>query len=595
MALPETHWFRQLETKSWVRIINLTPRADNYLLLQQVSNKNLLHFSEDVDVLWFIHKLFEEGDEGRALQWFDLIKSDVNYRSQNNTTLNEVAKNLNDKSLLTPYEFVYICKASAPRGLSVLSAFFNADLMPTLELRNQIWNTQTQIKTERLKPQRSNNFASLIDAFADLLTQTGENEPDHPQRFETYWTKEMKRRHKLSGFDRVLPEDAFVNFLLQFETKSMLYPTDSKHVIADFLNRFTTKIGDGLQNVVPFQSETQELKYDKDIFQPTMRLLSAMRSYRDDGDEKTQLAYAYFNQHWDERSAQTTYNSFADSVQSLGLSNTVKSAVYLLISAIDKGLIPFMENAAHDLLASPDGLPEELPSVKLYKQNETNNQLPNPHLQSMSRKLLYTTQEQSPYTFSNTPFLRTSRYIILPISLVSFFIITAEGNQHYANLVTVTQPLNALPYDDDNQETQDFDIQIYRRPVEETNVGLALSNLTWTESLMRLSVYTGLVSIASVLHPNGPSSKIVSFLGALGTVGIELGTTAVASLKSLTFNQAVAATSAATVAFYGPEAVGQAAQNIGSGLGFAGLGLLAAGVGFVLLSNPSMFKKRKLK
>jgi len=109
--LPETHWFRQLETKSWVRIINLTPRAENYLLLQQVSNKDLLHFSEDVDILWFIHKLFEEGDGDQALQWFNLIKSDVSFRSQNNTTLNEVAQNLNDKSLLTPYEFVYISKA----------------------------------------------------------------------------------------------------------------------------------------------------------------------------------------------------------------------------------------------------------------------------------------------------------------------------------------------------------------------------------------------------------------------------------------------------------------------------------------------------
>jgi len=216
----------------------------------------------------------------------------------------------------------------------------------------------------------------------------------------------MKRRYKLSGFDRVLPEDAFVNFLLQFETKSLLYPTDAKHVIADFLNRYTTKIGDGLQNVVPFQTDIQELKYDKDIFAPTMRLLSAMRSYHDDGDEKTQLAYDYLNQNFDKRNAQTAYISFSDSVQSLHLDNTVKSAVYLLISAMDKGLIPFMENAAHDLLSSPNGLPDELSSIGFYKQNETNNQLPNPHLQSTSRKLLYTTQEQSPYSFSNTPFLR---------------------------------------------------------------------------------------------------------------------------------------------------------------------------------------------
>jgi len=137
-----------------------------------------------------------------------------------------------------------------------------------------------------------------------------------------------------------------------------------------------------------------------------MRLLSAMRNYRDDGDEKTQLAYDYFNQNFDKRNAQTAYNSFNDSVQSLDLDNTVKSAVYLLISAMDKGLILFMENAAHDLLSSPNGLPDELSSIGFYKQNETNNQLPNPHLQSTSRKLLYTTQEQSPYSFSNTPFLR---------------------------------------------------------------------------------------------------------------------------------------------------------------------------------------------
>jgi len=243
--------------------------------------------------------------------------------------------------------------------------------MPTLELRNKIWDAQTQIKTERLKPQRSNDFADLIESFANLLIETGENEPDHQQKFETYWSKEMKRRFRLSGFDRVLPEDAFVNFLLQFETKSLLYPTDSKHVIADFLNRYTTKIGDGLQNAIPFQTDITELKYDKDIFAPTMRLLSTMRNYRDDGDEKTQLAYDYFNQNFDKRNAQTAYNSFNDSVQSLDLENTVKSAVYLLISAIDKGLVPFLQNAAHDLLSSPDGLPDELPSVKLYKQNET--------------------------------------------------------------------------------------------------------------------------------------------------------------------------------------------------------------------------------
>jgi len=31
---------------------------------------------------------------------------------------------------------------------------------------------------------------------------------------------------------------------------------------------------------------------------------------------------------------------------------------------------------------------------------------------------LYTTQQQSPYSFSNTPFLRTSRYIVLPVGVI---------------------------------------------------------------------------------------------------------------------------------------------------------------------------------
>jgi len=93
---------------------------------------------------------------------------------------------------------------------------------------------------------------------------------------------------------------------------------------ADFLNRYTTKIANGLENTVPFQTDIQELRFNKDIFAPTMRLLTAMRSYHNDQDEKTQLVYDFFNQNFDKRSAQISYHSFGDSVQTLSLTHTAK-------------------------------------------------------------------------------------------------------------------------------------------------------------------------------------------------------------------------------------------------------------------------------
>lgn len=618
----KTHWFRQLPLRAWQRIIIITPREENYLLLQQVTDLQL-HFPSDEFVLWQIDFcLFGENkNEERALQWFNQVtKPDVSYRTKHATELTAIATNIKDKYLLDAFEYCFVCRAN-DSALNVISAFYQA--MPAIAKTHPLFMVATEAKSQishdLLFPTRGvNKYEALVNAFSDVLK-------NQTQPYFSDWIHEMKLRYKASKFYERLPEEAFDNFLQELSVHSQKYPHDAKDIVGDFLNRFTTKTAE-----LPFLIATNELKWDEDIYQPTTQLLQEMRAYHNEGDFDA-LSYDVFNKHWDKRSAKTEYQSFEEAVTFLDLDTPTKYMLFVLLGSIDNGIVTFTQNAMKDVAESSDEFPDVLPSVSLYKQREVDNiQMldQNRRISSTNRHILFTTQNQG-YTLAETPFLRTSKYVLMKVGLVSFFMVTTEGNQQYANLVTVTSPQNALPTDE-TQVQREFDVEIYRKPIEESNNGVVLTNSTQGSLAAHIVALGAFVALSSqVTGGKGPTITFLlagwegltsvvfptlaysgEFLGYVKDATIPYVVPVVSGLlpklQDLTFNKAAMLAVFGTSWWYGSNAtlttidkVADSAVKISKVAAQSGMGLaavvLSGVVLFVLVDNVSTRgKKRKL-
>src|SRR5690349_1678851 len=99
-----------------------------------------------------------------------------------------------------------------------------------------------------------------------------------------------------------------------------------------------------------------------------------MRTYKND-QHIDSLAYDYLNANWQSHSADNAFTSFVDCVASFELSTDMKVALFALLTAVDAGVISFMQDVANDLSKERDELPEFLPSVHLVNQGKTNSEM----------------------------------------------------------------------------------------------------------------------------------------------------------------------------------------------------------------------------
>lgn len=216
----------------------------------------------------------------------------------------------------------------------------------------------------------------------------------------------------------------------------------------------------------------------------------------------------------------------------------------------------------------------------------------------------------------------------MKVGLVSFFMVTTEGNKQYANLVTVTSPQNALPApgDEDTQAQREFNVQFYQKPMEETNTGFWLTNNTWGSLAAHIVAWGALVSLSSFAFGRpGPTitffvagwdtaTKVVLPLAASSaSSAVEatipyvapVFTGLLAATKDLTFNKAALIYVAGQSWWYGSNStlttidkIADSAVKISRSAGQAGIGLaavvLSGVVLFVLVDNVSTRKKRKL-
>lgn len=600
-AMPETHWFRQLPIRSWIKLVGLTNRQENYLLLQQVNSTKLQFFKEDVYVLWNIDKkLFDTESQNLplALAWFDVIKNAVNYRSKHQQELKDA---LELKLPLSPFDFCYVCQASDPNGLSVISNFAARNALVTQELAEKIEQTKLDIETERMSPNRSNNYQELINAFQKAMPR---------DQFLSDWAKAMINLSVKCQFRFVIHEDAFSNFLSELETNTSLYPSEAKSTVSEFLHRFQAQ-RDGLQNVIPFKPYEYPLLYDEDKSLATQHMLRAMNKYANDGD-KDQLCYDYFNENWDKRSSHVVFENFDDVIAPFELNNKSKFLLFVLLGAIQQGVVTYMSNIQNELFDSGDELPEKLKSVNLSKQAQTDVELPpedRHRLASHNRQVLFAAGNE--HSYATAPFYRTRRYILFPIGLVSFFMVTVEGNKEFANIVTINNPSNLLPNtqqeDTENEVPAEFNIQIYKKEIKGQGPWTTFQDDTWSGASLKAGVYAGMVWAATVLRPNGGAAKIVSFLASTATLAgptiinagnyaINYGANLFAQAKSLTFNKAAFIATSAGVVAYGPKATADAISQVGKGVQSAGVGILLAGITFgvlYMLPKGNIFRHTK--
>lgn len=495
LALPEDHWFRQLPLRSWVKLIILTPRQQNYLLLQQVTNKDLLHFTEDVNILWWIDNLMfqQQSKNDEAVAFFEVIKRDVTYRTEHSKDLNSIVKV--QTQLLRPFEVCYVARGSDPSGLQVLAAFFQAKLVPSTQLRSIAANSQKLLNVERLTPRRQENFRNLIEAFQLDVEQS-------KHEFKSEWTTAMMRLYKLSMFYKTLDERAFVNVLQELSVNSQLYPTDAKLIVSDFLRRYTTKTGGSFEHTLPFQQNVTALKNDNDIYVPTKQLLDAMRMYRND-QKMDALAYEVLMQHWEQHKAITEFKTLDDAVASFNLSTRTKIALFSLIGAVQNGLLPFIDAVQRDFASQKktDGVVQTLPSVGLVLDGppQTEDEIEQASSTRQTNNVI-STSPASRHILSNTdvaldyktvPFFRFQNLVLLQLGLVTVVMAANDGTM---NMVTL--------HDNNNDHDDNYAVEVWQKPTETSNAGaLVLSNTSssWSNQIMDVVIGATFVMVGFMI------------------------------------------------------------------------------------------------
>ena len=467
LALPKNSWFRELPFRCWAHIITLTPREENFLLLQQVA-ANVLHYQIDVYNLWQIDRLMfdlRDRDIQIALAWFQIVKADVNYRARNAKELSKLidAVEKDQNKLLSSYAACYICGANE-RALNVLASYYSArpPIKPTSELTSAAQEAQNEVMEEYVQYVRTRVFVSLLHAFSNVIANT--------PNYDAPWLRDVRILYSYSTFRDVVKETAFNNFLHEIAVRSMHYSTDAKEVVEDFIRRYTDRDSDKLK----FQSLEQSLASEKDIFGPTKQLLQAMREYRND-QKMDQLSYDFLNMRWDKHSGQVEHKNFADAIQYFNLTKNEKMALFSVIGALDSGVVTFLDRVHKDL-AGADDFPLTLPSVGLTHVGDVTtgrlglNDSSSRVQEGPSRRLL-----SQPPDVTNIPFIRTARYVLMPIGVVSFMIVTEEEDgRKYMNLASLKEGTRTLP-DKDGKVDEDvpshMELELWRKPVETSDVG----------------------------------------------------------------------------------------------------------------------------
>lgn len=523
-ALPESNWFKSnLHLFSWVKIVSLTPRVDNYQLLHQVANTELLTFAaQDGGYLWKISQFAMISDYDACVRYFSVFKNTMNYRTAHNTELTNLANKESKKSkVLWNFAIVYVAQATDPRGLPLMSAFFGADVPATQELLEESKKINAPIILEHQTSQRTLKFEKLLTAF--------ENAIKHTSDFRTPWMLEMMALYHSSKFDLTLDKLAFTNVLRDLEINPGRYQDDAKTVLADFLSRYTTKDGDR-NNTLPFQNNVQALKYDEDIFLPVKQLLQAMSEFRNDG-KMDALSYEFLNRNWERHSAQNVYATFDDAVASFELDDKTKFTLYSLVDALERGLMPFVESVKRDFATQPsdeDGFPEKI--LDLYndgppEQNEMQavsiEEAPNavvPRSVGSGRKIMaFGAQVPAVVTTGNidyktVPFYRFRNVVLIHLGLVTCVLARNDNTMQVATL-------NPQIDNDDNKQ---YAVEIWQKPIEESNArALVLANATWVKHNLDLLFLAAMTIIASFLVAKGPGPKVAYVpLAKIGTVAV---------------------------------------------------------------------------
>lgn len=491
-ALPiDTNWFRQLPIGSWVKIISRTPRAQNYLLLTQVSNPNLLHYSEDVNLLWWIDKLFfgqtDKTDE--ALRFYNIIRQDVTYRTEHNAELQELITNFKNNprpATFTAFDFCYVARATHPSGLPVMSAFYSArPVLPTNDMLTSVAaHSKQTIDRERLLTNRHEDFQDLIQAYQYRLEPVVHS-------YDSEWIREMKRWYKVSRFSGTLEEKAFDNVLKELSVNSQRYPADAKLVLSDFLKRYTTTKGGPYDNVIPFQHNLDALKFDENIYAPVTTLLNAMQNYRND-QKLDALAYEFLNKHWEQHSAQTEHKSFEEATASFNLSFKAKYALYGTIDAIERGILPFMDKVQRDFTESKEEFPKSLRTTGLVNvgqpETEEDRDVADSARKSMNkqtkrigggRNILSVPTASNWVDYKTIPFFRTPNYILLQLGLVTVVMATNDGNMQIVTFNS-NNPSNTM--NEDIEDDNEFAVEVWGKTLEQSNTGNYVfgNNTSWT-------------------------------------------------------------------------------------------------------------------
>lgn len=459
LALPKNSWFRELPFRCWAHIITLTPREPNFLLLQQVLT--VLHYDIDVFNLWQIDRLMfdlKDRDLQVALAWFRNVQADVNYRAKNATELSKLihAVEHDPNKLIGSYDACYICGAN-DRALNVLASYYSArpSIQPTPELILEAQTAHKQVEAEYVEFMRVQDFTGFLQAVTKVLANT--------KNYDAPWLQDVRTLYSYSTFRDIVRDTAFNNFLHEIAVNPMHYAIDAKEVVEDFVRRFTKTDADKLK----FQSVEQSLENDKDIYGPTTQLIQAMREYRND-QKMDQLSYDFLNMRWDKHSAQVEYKNFSDAVQSLGLTKNQKLALFSVIGAFDGGAISFLDGVQKDLRGADD-FPVALPSVGLVHVGDVGSaHIAQKESQGPNRRLL-----SQPPDVTNVQFIRTARYVLLPIGTVSFMMMTEEKGQKYMNLATL-QSGRTLPDKNgkvDEDYPSDMDLEVWRKPVGTSDIG----------------------------------------------------------------------------------------------------------------------------
>lgn len=597
-ALPDTNWFKQgLDLFSWVKIIPMTPRHDNYVLLHQIANPELLHFVADTSYLWKIGQLVRASEYDHYLQYFNVFKSDMLYRSTHNAELTKLVKNKG----MWDFAMVYVAQSTHPRGLPLMSAFFDSGLPPTQELIDQQKKVNTPITLEHQTAQRTLKFEELLAAFANAIK--------HTKDFRTPWMKEMMKLYHTSKFSSTLEQLAFTNVLRDLELNSSLYQDDAKSVLSDFLRRYTTKDGD-INNVVPFQQNLNALKYNEDIFAPVKQLLETMAAFRNDG-KMDALAYEFLNQKWEQHSAQTEYKTFEDAVAAFELSEKTKFSLYGLIESMQRGLVPFVDAVRLDFANQPvndDGFPVSVVGLNNDGAPQENELVPRA---PPSRELVVKqsvganrrikvfgaqSSNEGFYDYKTVPFFRFENVVLLQLG---FVIGVMAKNGDTMQIATLSPPDN-----EENDDNNPYAVQIWQKPVEQSNSsGLVLAGNTWYDYNLDLLLIGAMALMASFMVAQynniGPERAYVH-LAKVGTVLVGGAKFAAQNFLALPFKQKLIATSATL----GSTAVAVYRNEIASTVTTVGKGaaqLVAIVVAVSLLATASDFysasqgrKKRKL-